>query len=152
MSNKPIIEIPFAFLSDTWVNWCQKLGTVLANDEVKDGRSERGGHPVEQKRMRQWSLRITAYAERLLQGLEQLDWSDSIKEMQRNWIGKSEGASIRFQVQNLEAQIEVFTTRPDTIFESTLCFSTRASVSRKHNNQGSKRRSKGLCTGCSPKI
>ena len=76
----------------------------MANDEVKDGRSERGGHPVEQKRMRQWSLRITAYAERLLQGLEQLDWSDSIKEMQRNWIGKSEGASIRFQVQNLEAK------------------------------------------------
>ena len=72
-----------AFLSDTWVNWCQKLGTVLANDEVKDGRSERGGHPVEQKRMRRWSLRITAYAERLLQGLEQLDWSDSIKEMQQ---------------------------------------------------------------------
>ena len=111
-----LLKYRLAFLSDTWVNWCQKLGTVLANDEVKDGRSERGGHPVEQKRMRQWSLRITAYAERLLQGLEELDWSDSIKEIQRNWIGKSEGATVRFQVQNLEEQIEVFTTRPDTIF------------------------------------
>lgn len=105
-----------AFLSDTWVNWCPKLGTVLANDEVKDGKSERGGHPVEQRKMRQWSLRITAYADRLLSDLDGLDWSDAIKEIQRNWIGKSVGASVSFGVENFEDQIDVFTTRPDTIF------------------------------------
>lgn len=105
-----------AYLSDTWVNWCEALGTVLANDEVKDGLSERGGHPVEQRLMKQWSLRITAYADRLLQGLDGLDWQDSIKEMQRNWIGKSKGAMVRFQVANSSAHIDVFTTRPDTIF------------------------------------
>jgi leucyl-tRNA synthetase len=99
------------------VNWCPALGTVLANDEVVNGVSERGGHPVEQKLMRQWSMRITAYAERLLQGLDELDWSDAIKDIQRNWIGKSVGASVRFGVENHEKeQIEVFTTRPDTIF------------------------------------
>lgn len=105
-----------AFLSDTWVNWCQGLGTVLANDEIKDGLSERGGYPVEQRLMKQWSLRITAYAERLLTGLENLDWSDSIKEIQRNWIGKSRGASVSFSVDGMTEKIEVFTTRPDTIF------------------------------------
>ena len=83
-----------AFLSDTWVNWCEGLGTVLANDEVKDGFSERGGFPVEQKLMKQWFLRITAYADRLISGLESVDWSESIKEIQRNWIGRSKGASI----------------------------------------------------------
>ncbi len=103
-----------AYLSDAWVNWCPALGTVLANDEVKDGVSERGGHPVERKRMKQWSLRITAYAQRLLDGLDTLDWSDSIKEAQRNWIGRSEGATVRFPVG--EDFIEVFTTRPDTLF------------------------------------
>jgi leucyl-tRNA synthetase len=81
-----------AYLSEAWVNWCPALGTVLANDEVKDGVSERGGHPVERKRMPQWSMRITAYAQRLLDGLDTLDWSESIKEAQRNWIGRSEGA------------------------------------------------------------
>lgn len=109
-----LLNYRLAFLSDAWVNWCEGLGTVLANDEVKDGVSERGGFPVEQKLMRQWSLRITAYAERLLEGLETVDWSDSIKEIQRNWIGKSKGASVSFTVG--EEQIEVFTTRPDTIF------------------------------------
>ena len=89
-----------AFLSDTWVNWCQELGTVLANDEVKDGVSERGGFPVEQRLMKQWSLRITAFAERLLSGLETIQWSDSIKEIQRNWIGKSEGVSLIFKTDN----------------------------------------------------
>ena len=84
-----LLKYRMAYLSDTWVNWCEKLGTVLANDEVKDGVSERGGYPVEQKLMRQWSMRITAYAERLLNDLETVDWSDSIKEIQRNWIGKS---------------------------------------------------------------
>ncbi len=103
-----------AYLSEAWVNWCPALGTVLANDEVKDGVSERGGHPVERKRMKQWSLRITAYAQRLLDGLDTLDWSDSIKEAQRNWIGRSEGATVRFPVG--EDFIEVFTTRPDTLF------------------------------------
>lgn len=111
-----LLKYRLAFLSDTWVNWCEALGTVLANDEVKDGFSERGGHPVEQKLMRQWSMRITAYAERLLQGLETVDWSDSIKEIQRNWIGKSKGASVAFDVVGHDASIEVFTTRPDTIF------------------------------------
>ena len=105
-----------AFLSDTWVNWCEGLGTVLANDEVKDGLSERGGYPVEQKLMKQWSLRITAYAERLISGLDTVDWSDSIKEIQRNWIGRSKGASVSFAVENSVKKIEVFTTRPDTIF------------------------------------
>ncbi len=104
-----------AFLSDTWVNWCEGLGTVLANDEIKDGVSERGGFPVEQKLMKQWSLRITAYAERLLSALEDVQWSDSIKEMQRNWIGKSEGVTLVFKTEKKE-EIEVFTTRPDTIF------------------------------------
>ncbi|MFZ1331069.1 MAG: class I tRNA ligase family protein, partial [Flavobacteriales bacterium] len=103
-----------AYLSDAWVNWCPAMGTVLANDEVKDGVSERGGHPVERKRMPQWSMRITAYAQRLLDGLDALDWSTSMKESQRNWIGRSEGASVRFSVG--ADFIEVFTTRPDTLF------------------------------------
>ena len=104
------------YLSDTMVNWCEELGTVLANDEVKDGLSERGGYPVIQKKMRQWSMRISAYAERLLQGLNTIDFTDSLKEQQRNWIGKSVGASVFFEVDGFEDKIEVFTTRPDTIF------------------------------------
>ena len=98
------------------VNWCEALGTVLANDEVVNGVSERGGHPVEKKKMRQWYLRITAYADRLLEGLEKVDFSDSMKEMQRNWIGRSEGAEIEFKIQNSKFKIDVYTTRPDTIF------------------------------------
>lgn len=108
-----------AYLADSWVNWCPALGTVLANDEVVNGVSERGGHPVEQKLMRQWSMRIKAYADRLLSGLEQIDWTDSLKEQQRNWIGKSEGAAVRFELEDGSASIEVFTTRPDTIFGVT---------------------------------
>jgi len=108
-----------AYLSDTIVNWCPALGTVLANDEVKDGFSERGGHPVERKLMKQWSLRITAYAQRLLDGLEKIDWSENVKEMQRNWIGRSEGASVDFSIKNFKEKIEVFTTRPDTLFGAT---------------------------------
>ena len=104
------------YLADSWVNWCPALGTVLANDEVINGLSERGGHPVEQKLMRQWSMRIKAYAERLLTGLEGLDWTDSIKDIQRNWIGKSQGASVKFALKDSNETIEVFTTRPDTIF------------------------------------
>lgn len=107
------------YLSDSVVNWCPALGTVLANDEVKDGVSERGGHPVIQKKMKQWSMRITAYAERLLNDLEELEWSDSIKDIQRNWIGKSTGAKIFFEVEGNTEKIEVFSTRPDTIFGAT---------------------------------
>ena len=108
-----------AYLADTWVNWCPKLGTVLANDEIVNGTSIRGGFPVEQKLMRQWSMRIKAYAERLLQGLDLIDWTESIKEQQRNWIGKSKGASVTFNVENSDLKIAVFTTRPDTIFGVT---------------------------------
>ena len=108
-----------AFRADTMVNWCPKLGTVLANDEVKDGLSVRGGYPVEQKRMKQWLLRVTAYAQRLLDGLEQLAWSDSLKEIQRNWIGRSEGAQVFFDIKGNDKKLEIFTTRPDTIFGVT---------------------------------
>ncbi|GIV35485.1 MAG: leucine--tRNA ligase [Chitinophagales bacterium] len=114
-----LMDYRLAYLSFAEVNWCPELGTVLANDEVKDGRSERGGYPVVKRKMRQWFLRITAYAERLLQDLEQLDWSESMKEMQRNWIGRSEGAKIFFDVDGSNLQIEVYTTRPDTIFGAT---------------------------------
>lgn len=111
-----LMNYRLTYLADSWVNWCPALGTVLANDEVVNGVSERGGHPVEQKLMRQWSMRIKAYAERLLTGLETVDWTDSIKDMQRNWIGKSVGASVHFAVENSSKTIEVFTTRPDTIY------------------------------------
>ena len=110
-----LLNYRLAFLSEAVVNWCSELGTVLANDEVKDGKSERGGYPVIQKKMTQWSLRITAYAQRLLDGLEGLDWSDSLKDIQTNWIGRSEGALVEFKTESGE-NIEVFTTRPDTIF------------------------------------
>ena len=114
-----LLKFRLAFLSEAMVNWCPALGTVLANDEVKDGVSERGGHPVERKLMTQWSLRISAYAERLLTGLEHIDWSDSLKEAQRNWIGKSVGCSLTFKTGIESLQLEVFTTRPDTIFGVT---------------------------------
>ena len=108
-----------AYRADTMVNWCPQLGTVLANDEVKDGLSVRGGFPVEQKRMKQWSLRVTAYAQRVLDGLDKLEWSDSLKEIQRNWIGRSEGAQVFFDVKDSDRKLEIFTTRPDTIFGVT---------------------------------
>jgi leucyl-tRNA synthetase len=111
-----LLGFRLAYLSEAYVNWCPQLGTVLSNDEVKDGVSERGGYPVERKLMKQWSMRITAYAERLLVDLDGLDWTDSLKETQRNWIGKSQGASVFFEVQDSPISIEVFTTRPDTIF------------------------------------
>jgi len=114
-----LMHFRLAYLGDAWVNWCPALGTVLANDEVKDGVSERGGYPVERKQMKQWSMRITAYAERLLQDLDGIDWSDSIKEHQRNWIGKSEGCSVFFQLDGHNGSVEVFTTRPDTIYGVT---------------------------------
>ena len=114
-----LMDYRLAYQSMAWVNWCEELGTVLANDEVKDGVSERGGFPVVKKPMTQWFLRITAYAERLLQGLEDLDWSNAMKEMQRNWIGRSEGAEVQFQIDETEESMLVYTTRPDTIFGAT---------------------------------
>jgi len=119
VQRKMLMNYRLTFLADSWVNWCPVLGTVLANDEIKDGVSERGGHPVEQKLMRQWSMRISAYAERLLKGLNEVDFSESLKEQQRNWIGKSQGASVRFTLEGRDDKIEVFTTRPDTIFGVT---------------------------------
>ncbi len=116
---KILLQYRLTYLAETEVNWCPALGTVLANDEIVNGVSERGGHPVIRKKMTQWSMRISAYAERLLQGLETIDWSESIKESQRNWIGKSVGASVTFNVKNHNEAIEVFTTRPDTIFGVT---------------------------------
>ncbi|GAA4294468.1 leucine--tRNA ligase [Aestuariibaculum suncheonense] len=111
-----LLQYRLTYLAETEVNWCPALGTVLANDEIVNGVSERGGHPVVRKKMTQWSMRISAYAERLLQGLEAIDWTDSLKESQRNWIGKSVGAAVTFNVKNHDEVIEVFTTRPDTIF------------------------------------
>ena len=114
-----LLKYRLTYLAETEVNWCPALGTVLANDEIVNGVSERGGHPVIRKKMTQWSMRIMAYAERLLQGLDTIDWSESIKESQRNWIGKSVGASINFALAQGEHKIEVFTTRPDTLFGVT---------------------------------
>jgi leucyl-tRNA synthetase len=114
-----LMHFRLAYLSEAYVNWCSALGSVLANDEVKDGVSERGGFPVERKLMQQWSLRITCYAQRLLEGLEKIDWSESIKESQRNWIGKSEGCSVQFPIFDKQHSIAIFTTRPDTIFGAT---------------------------------
>ncbi|WP_199187397.1 leucine--tRNA ligase [Staphylococcus hyicus] len=108
-----------AYIDEIPVNWCEALGTVLSNEEVVDGVSERGGHPVVRRPMKQWVLKITAYADRLLEDLEKLDWPESIKDMQRNWIGRSEGAKVSFGIENSDASIEVFTTRPDTIYGAT---------------------------------
>jgi len=114
-----LMRYRLAYREVGYVNWCEALGTVLANDQVKDGISERGGHPVVQKAMPQWNLRTTAYAERLLDGLETIDWSSSLKTIQRNWIGRSEGAQMFFDVVDSDAKIEIYTTRPDTIFGAT---------------------------------
>lgn len=114
-----LLKYRLTYLKESTVNWCAALGTVLANDEVKDGVSERGGFPVEQKKMMQWSMRITAYADRLLQGIDTIDWPEPLKEMQRNWIGKSVGASVIFNVEHSASRVEVFTTRVDTLFGVT---------------------------------
>ncbi len=114
-----LMNYRIAYLADTKVNWCPALGTVLANDEVSEGLSVRGGHPVEQRVMRQWSLRVSAYAERLLKGLDNLDWTDSLKETQRNWIGKSEGAEMLFPIKDQDFKVTIFTTRADTVFGVT---------------------------------
>jgi leucyl-tRNA synthetase len=116
---KTLMNYRIAYLADTMVNWCPGLGTVLANDEVSEGFSIRGGHPVEQRKMKQWSLRVSAYAQRLLDGLNTIDWTESLKETQRNWIGRSEGAEMEFRIKNLEFRIKIFTTRPDTIYGVT---------------------------------
>lgn len=110
-----------AYMDEVAVNWCPALGTVLANEEVIDGVSERGGHPVERRPMKQWMLKITEYADRLLEDLEELDWPESIKEMQRNWIGRSEGADVYFEIEGTDETFTVFTTRPDTLFGATYC-------------------------------
>ena len=114
-----LLNYRIAYLGDTMVNWCSELGTVLANDEVVNGVSERGGFPVEQKMMRQWCLRVSAYAQRLLDGLDTIDWTDSLKETQRNWIGRSEGAEIQFKVKDSDIEFTIFTTRADTMFGVT---------------------------------
>lgn len=114
-----LLNYRLAYLADTMVNWCPALGTVLANDEVKEGFSVRGGHPVEQKTMKQWLLRVSAYAQRLLDGLDKLSWSDSLKEIQMNWIGRSEGGEVDFKIKGHNKMMRVFTTRPDTIFGVT---------------------------------
>lgn len=114
-----LYERGLAYMDEVAVNWCPALGTVLANEEVIDGKSERGGHPVIRKPMKQWMLRITAYADRLLEDLEELDWPESLKEMQRNWIGRSEGAEVRFAIDSIDEEFTVFTTRPDTLFGAT---------------------------------
>ena len=124
-----LYERGLAYMADVPVNWCPALGTVLANEEVIDGKSERGGHEVIRRPMRQWMLRITTYAERLLAGLDTVDWPENVKEMQRNWIGRSEGARIRFSLcgadgtvlPEADAYFDVFTTRPDTLFGATYC-------------------------------
>lgn len=114
-----LLAYRLAYLADTMVNWCPALGTVLANDEVKEGVSVRGGHPVEQRKMKQWCLRISAYAERMLTDLDTIDWTESLKEIQRNWIGRSEGAEVTFKIDGSDKGILVFTTRPDTIYGAT---------------------------------
>lgn len=116
-----LIEKDLAYVDEVAVNWCPALGTVLSNEEVIDGKSERGGHPVFRKPMRQWVLRITAYADRLLDDLDTIDWPDSLKDMQRNWIGRSHGAHVNFKVADSNEQFTVFTTRPDTLFGATYC-------------------------------
>lgn len=114
-----LMNYRIAYLGNTMVNWCPKLGTVLANDEVSEGVSIRGGYPVEQKLMYQWCLRVSAYAQRLLEGLDRIDWTDSLKETQRNWIGRSEGAEMRFPIADSDVELEIFTTRADTVFGVT---------------------------------
>ena len=114
-----LMNYRIAYLGETMVNWCPALGTVLANDEVVDGVSERGGHPVVQKKMRQWCLRVSAYAQRLLDGLDNIDWTESLKETQKNWIGRSEGAEIQFKVKDSDIEFTIFTTRADTMYGVT---------------------------------
>ena len=114
-----LMNYRIAYLGETMVNWCAQLGTVLANDEVIDGVSERGGFPVVQKKMRQWCLRVSAYSQRLLDGLDTINWTDSLKETQRNWIGRSEGAEVQFKVKDSDLEFTIFTTRADTMFGVT---------------------------------
>ncbi len=131
-----------AYVTEAPVNWCPELGTVLANEEVVDGKSEVGGFPVVRRPMRQWMLRITSYADRLLEELEPLDWPESIKVLQRNWIGRSEGAQATFRVDGLDEVITVFTTRPDTLFGATYRRpGSRTSLGRSGDHSGTANRS-----------
>ncbi|WP_434165138.1 leucine--tRNA ligase [Bacillus thuringiensis] len=116
-----LFEKGLAYVDEVPVNWCPALGTVLANEEIIDGKSERGGHPVERRPMRQWMLKITAYGDRLLEDLDELDWPESLKDMQRNWIGRSEGAEVHFNIDGTDEKFTVFTTRPDTLFGASYC-------------------------------
>ena len=135
-----LINYRLAYLAEKDVNWCPKLGTVLANDEIINGVSERGGYTVVKKKMKQWSLRITAYAERLLEDLNLLDWPDALKEMQRNWIGKSKGARVFFDIKGFDDKIEVYTTRPDTIFGTTfLTLAPELEIVKKINSKYNKK-------------
>ena len=135
-----LISYRLAYLAEKDVNWCPKLGTVLANDEIINGVSERGGYAVVKKKMKQWSLRITAYAERLLEDLNLLDWPDALKEMQRNWIGKSNGARVFFDIKDFDDKIEVYTTRPDTIFGATfLTLAPELEIVKKINSKSNKK-------------
>jgi len=111
-----LMNFRLAYITDGEVNWCEELGTVLANDEIINGVSERGGYPVTKRKVKHWCLRISKYSDRLLEGLNKIDWPEPLKEMQRNWIGKSKGVSLKFDIENSDKKIEVFTTRPDTIF------------------------------------
>ena len=132
------------------MNWCPELGTVLANDEIVNGVSERGGYPVIRKKMTQWSMRISAYAERLLQGLNTIDWTDALKESQRNWIGKSVGASVVFNLKDHNATIEVFTTRPDTIYGvSFMTLAPEHELVSQITNSGSEISGRCLCVSIS---
>ena len=114
-----LMKYRLTYLAESEVNWCSELGTVLANDEVINGVSERGGFPVIKKKMKQWSMRISAYSDRLLEGLDKIDWPEPLKEMQKNWIGKSKGVTIKFKIHDIDEHIKAFTTRPDTIFGVT---------------------------------
>ncbi len=139
-----LYEKGLAYVDEVAVNWCPALGTVLANEEVIDGKSERGGHPVERRPMRQWILKITAYADRLLEDLNDVDWPESIKDMQRNWIGRSEGAEVVFNIDGHDESFDVFTTRPDTIFGATYAVLAPSIPCRKDHNRGAKREGRSV--------
>ena len=143
-----LMHYRLAYLADTMVNWCPELGTVLANDEVSEGFSVRGGHPVERKTMKQWLLRITAYSDRLLNGLDNIDWTESLKEIQRNWIGRSQGCSVRFKLKGFGEELEVFTTRADTLFGVTLwCWLPNILLFRKLLHPNTMRKWRPTCNG-----
>ncbi len=140
-----LYEQGLAYMAEVPVNWCPALGTVLANEEVKDGKYVETGDPVERRNMRQWMLKITVYAERLLDDLELVDWPEHVKEMQRNWIGRSEGAAVTFRIADRAESFEVFTTRPDTLFGCTYCvLAPEHPLVSRHHERRPARRGRGL--------